>query len=220
MPLVRCHFDSELEMNWSMTTCATLAKSPNCASQTTSWRGSARLMPNSKPSTPYSDSMLSRIMNRACPWRMWSSGTYRVPLSTSCSTAWRLLNVPRLARHEVARIRLGGVHQLAEVGDPALHLVGGDGALRHEALAVLRQHGRVRGDRLVHQGLGEGRVVELVVPVAAVANQVDDRVLLEPLAEADGQPRRLHGGLRVIAVHVEDGGLDDLGDVARIACEA
>ena len=56
--------------------------------------------------------------------------------------------------------------------------------------------------------------------VAAVAHEVDDGVLLEALAEADGEPRGLHGGLGVVAVHVEDGGQDDLGDVARVAREA
>src|SRR6185369_9033871 len=34
------------------------------------------------------------------------------------------------------------------------------------------------------------------------------------------QTGRLHGGLGVVAVHVEHGGLDDLGDVARIRGEA
>ena len=39
MPLMRCHFDSDEAMNWSMTTCAPLAKSPNWASQMQSMRG-------------------------------------------------------------------------------------------------------------------------------------------------------------------------------------
>ncbi len=62
-------------MNWSTTTCAPFAKSPNWASQTTSLWGSATLKPNSKPSTAFSDSMLSRMKNLLCPGRMLSSGT-------------------------------------------------------------------------------------------------------------------------------------------------
>ena len=62
-------------MNWSMITCAPLAKSPNCASHMTSLCGSARLKPNSKPSTAFSDSMLSMMRNVACPGRMLASGT-------------------------------------------------------------------------------------------------------------------------------------------------
>ena len=40
---MRSHLRSPDEMNWSMTTCAPLAKSPNCASHKTSAFGSARL---------------------------------------------------------------------------------------------------------------------------------------------------------------------------------
>ena len=56
---MRCHFDSAEQMNWSMITCAPLAKSPNCASQSTRLRGSAELKPYSKPSTAASDSIVS-----------------------------------------------------------------------------------------------------------------------------------------------------------------
>jgi hypothetical protein len=39
-PLIRSHFDSPDEMNWSNMICAPLAKSPNCASHSTSALGS------------------------------------------------------------------------------------------------------------------------------------------------------------------------------------
>src|SRR5437667_228384 len=202
MPLVRCHFDSELEMNWSMTTCATLAKSPNCASQTTSWRGSARLMPNSKPSTPYSDSMLSRIMNRACPWRMWSSGTYRVPLSTSCSTAWRWLNVPRLVSCPLMRTGIPSSRS-----EPIASASAQPQSMRVPCSTIWTRSAIRRAARGcgVKPGGRRGNAAATSRRTAA--------------AEAEAQPGGLHGGLGVMAVHVEDGGLDDLGDVARIACE-
>src|SRR3546814_16874566 len=44
---------------------------------------------------------------------------------------------------------------------------------------------RSRADGLVHQRLGRGRLVGLVVAVAAVADQVDDHVLAEALAEVE-----------------------------------
>ena len=81
---MRCHFDSELAMNWSMITWAPFAKSPNCASHTTSLLGSAMLKPNSNPRHAFSDSMLSMMRNGACPVRMLASGTKRAPFSTSC----------------------------------------------------------------------------------------------------------------------------------------
>ena len=78
----------------------------------------------------------------------------------------------------------------------------------------------MRGDHPVHQRLREGRVVGLVVAVAAVADEVDDDVALERVAERRRQPRRLHRGLRVVAVDVEHRRLDDLRDVAGVAREA
>ena len=54
---MRSHLRSPDEMNWSNTTCAPLAKSPNCASHSVSAFGSASEKPYSKPSTASSDSM-------------------------------------------------------------------------------------------------------------------------------------------------------------------
>jgi hypothetical protein len=76
------------------------------------------------------------------------------------------------------------------------------------------------GNLLVEGGLSEARVVSLVVPVAPVADQIDDHVLVEPLAELDRESRRVNARLGIVGVHVEDGGLDDLGQVARVAREA
>ena len=76
------------------------------------------------------------------------------------------------------------------------------------------------GDLLVHDRLREGGIVQLVVAVTAVADEIDEDVALELLPEADRETGGLHGGLGIVSVHVEDRGLDDLRDVARIAGEA
>ena len=68
----------------------------------------------------------------------------------------------------------------------------------------------------VHQRLGVAGVVALVVAVAAVADEVDDHVLVEPLPVGVGQPGHPHARLGVVAVHVEDRRLDDLGHVGRV----
>jgi hypothetical protein len=72
---MRSHLRSPEEMNWSMTTCAPLAKSPNCASQITSAFGSAVEKPYSKPSTASSDN--SESITTKSPWSllMLDSGT-------------------------------------------------------------------------------------------------------------------------------------------------
>jgi hypothetical protein len=71
-------------------------------------------------------------------------------------------------------------------------------------------------DDVVHQRLGHRRVVALVVPAPAVADQVDDDVLLERLAVVDRQPGHPDDGLGVVAVHVEDRRVDHPGHVGRV----
>ena len=56
----------------------------------------------------------------------------------------------------------------------------------------------------------------LVVTAAAVADEVDHDVLVERLAELEGQPRDADHGLRVVAVHVEDRRLDHAGHVGGV----
>ncbi len=125
----------------------------------------------------------------------------------------------RLARHEIARVALRVAHELAELRDASIGLVGRDDALRFEALPIDRERRRMRGDLLVHDRLGERRIVELVVTVAAIADEVDEDVLLERLPERDREARRVHGGFRIVAVHVEDGRLDHLAEVGRLPGE-
>ena len=72
----------------------------------------------------------------------------------------------------------------------------------------------------VHERLRVAGVVALVVTVAAVADHVDDDVLVEPLAERERQPGHAHARLGVVAVHVEDRRLDHLGDVGGVEARA
>ena len=74
----------------------------------------------------------------------------------------------------------------------------------------------MRADRLVHQRLGERRLVALVVAEAAVAEHVDDDRLLEFLPELGRDLGGEHHRFRIVAVDVEDRRLDHLGDVGRI----
>ena len=63
--------------------------------------------------------------------------------------------------------------------------------------------------------LRERRLVALVVPVLAVAAQVDERVAMEPLAEVDREIDDLRDGLGILAVDVEDRDLQHARDVGR-----
>ena len=93
---------------------------------------------------------------------------------------------------------------------PAQHL------LPDQALRADRARAWMRFDLLVQDGLREGGIVALVVPMPAVADEVDDDVLLETLPEGDRELGRVHAGLGIVGVHVEDGRLNDLGHVTRV----
>ncbi len=75
-------------------------------------------------------------------------------------------------------------------------------------------------DGLVHDRLGERRLVAFVVPVAAVAEHVDDHVLVELLSKSKGQPGHPNDRFRIVAVDVQDRCLDRLGDVGGVEAGA
>ena len=132
--------------------------------------------------------------------------------------AERLRRLGRL--DDLGRVGAGLVErdlQLAlEVGERALGLLDGQLAALDQRLDVELAHAAPLGDRLVHQRLRVARVVALVVTVAAVADHVDDDVLVERLAVLEGQLGDAHAGLGVVAVDVEDRRLHRLGDVAAV----
>ncbi len=119
---------------------------------------------------------------------------------------------------------VGGLEGLVEpllvVGDEPVGLLVGDHALVDQLAGVERAGRRQRPDPLVHQRLGEGRLVALVVAVAAVAEHVDDDVAVELVAVLGGDARDVDDRLGVVAVDVEDRRLDDLGHFRAIGARA
>ena len=55
------------------------------------------------------------------------------------------------------------------------------------------------GDDLVHQRLRERRLVGLVVAVTAIADEVDEEILIEPLAIRDAEAHGLNARFGVVA---------------------
>ena len=92
----------------------------------------------------------------------------------------------------------------------------GDVAAADQRLGVELPDAALAVDDVVHQRLGERRVVGLVVAAAPVADHVDDDVLLELAAELDGELGHPHARLGVVAVHVEDRRGDHAGDVGAV----
>ena len=89
-----------------------------------------------------------------------------------------------------------------------------------EEPGVLLASRRLLGDPRRLQRLRVGGLVLLVVAEAAVADQVDQRVAAEALAERGGQPHGRDAGLHVVGVHVDDRDVEALGEVRGIAGRA
>ena len=125
-----------------------------------------------------------------------------------------LLGLERLARLELA------VEIDFEIRHLLVHLFGGQQAFGHEAPRIDFPRRRVALDLLVHQGLGEHRLVTLIVAEAPVAEHVDDDILVEFLPVL----RRHLGGVdhrfRIVTVHVEDRRLHHQGHIRRIGRRA
>ena len=79
-----------------------------------------------------------------------------------------------------------------------------------------RANRRVLGDGLVHQGLRERRLIALVVPEAAVTNQVDKEILLEFGAIGERKPGCFDARKRVVCIDVHDRHFEAFGQVARV----
>ena len=91
-----------------------------------------------------------------------------------------------------------------------------DLAQLQKSLRVRLAHALAVANRLVHEGLRKGGLVALVVTVLAVAVHVDDHVAPKFAAEVHRQVDDLRHRLGVLAVDVEDGDLQHLGDVAGV----
>ena len=96
----------------------------------------------------------------------------------------------------------------------------GDRPLRDELRRVLLAHRRLLRDPRRHQRLGVGRLVLLVVAVPAIADEVDDDVVLETAAIGHPQAHGRDARLGVIGVHMDDREVEALGEVARVAGRA
>src|SRR6202021_2716338 len=59
-------------------------------------------------------------------------------------------------------------------------------------------------DRLVHPRLGDGRIVDLAMPVAPVADQVNDYIVAEFVAVFGGDASDSYDRIHVLSINVKD----------------
>ncbi len=120
----------------------------------------------------------------------------------------------------VRPVGLAGEELLLEIGAElrlkTLDLLGCEEPFLDQSVGIDLDHAGMLGDALIHQRLGEGRLVRLVMAVPPVAEHVDDDRLAETLAELGGDLGDVDHGFRIVAVHVEDRCVDHLGDVGRV----
>ena len=126
-----------------------------------------------------------------------------------------LLEFPLIAA--AGGLLVGLVHPVLDLFADAFDDLAADDALAQEAFGVDGRHGGVALDLPVHQRLGVGGVVALIVAVLAIADHVDDDVFLEPLPVLEGDLDGADAGVGVVAVDVQNRGLDGPGDVGAIA---
>ena len=89
-----------------------------------------------------------------------------------------------------------------------------------QMIEVALAHTLARVDHCVHRGLRIARLVRLVMPVAAVAVEINHHVALELTAEFHRQLDYLRDRFRVLAVDVQDRALQHLRQVAGVGAAA
>ena len=97
-----------------------------------------------------------------------------------------------------------------------LNVILGECTAADEELGVLSERRGLLLDGLVHPWLGEARLVGFVVSITAIANDIDDNILLEFRTIVCGElAHRVHR-LDVVTIDVEDGAVDGLCDVGGV----
>src|SRR5262249_22928011 len=101
-------------------------------------------------------------------------------------------------------------------GAHRLGFFGGERAFADQALLVERPDGGMLFDLAVHDRLRVAGIVAFVVAVAAVADHIDDDVLLELLAVIERDLHDADCGFGIVAIHVEDGRLHAARNVGGV----
>ncbi len=125
-------------------------------------------------------------------------GPRRMLLATQQRLLEARVNVGVALRHQPLHLRrVAGAHH----------------SFAHETAGPHLRHRGVLADGRRARGLCVHRLVTLVVPVTAIAHEIDEDVLLERRAVGARKPHRDHAPFRIVGVHVEDRDLETLREV-------
>ena len=168
-------------------------------------------------------------MNGEIVGQLIQCGVHRIEIGLVDLRVRRRQDANRLGRLScnevgVSLYRPGRVEGLletrAEIVECLLGLFDGEVAALDECFGIEHAHRATGLDGLVHERLGVAGIVALVVTMAAVANEVDDDVLIKLLSVFERQFGNTHAGFGVVGVDVEDRCLDELGDIGRVFARA
>ena len=112
--------------------------------------------------------------------------------------------------------QLALVQMLAIFLDHLVRTISRQRTFCNQLVAVNLAGARMLADDLVHQRLGDHRLVLLVVAKLAEADDVDHYILGVLLTVLDGNLGNQRHGFRVVAINVEDRGIDHLEDVGTV----
>ncbi len=113
-------------------------------------------------------------------------------------------------------LREGRREALGELLVHRLDVVLGEYAVADKSAREHFARRRMALDDVVQPGLGERRLIRLVVPVPSVSDEVDQDILAELHPVLDRDPHGDDAGFGVVAVHVEHRHLEALRDVAGV----
>ena len=120
----------------------------------------------------------------------------------------------------VGFILFAGLKLITEEGlERGLHILNfafWDQSIGDEAFSIKAQRCFLLFDFIVHQGVGEHWFIPFVMAKAAVTDDVNHHIFVEFLTEFDGNFSRVHDGLWIIAIHVENRRLDHQGNIRWI----
>ena len=114
------------------------------------------------------------------------------------------------------RLRLALIESIAILLDHRRGFCSGQNAFAGQLVRVKLADRRLLADDLVHERLRRRGFIPLVVAVPAIAHEIDHHVLVEFHAIFEREARDEAHSLRIIGIHVENGGLDHLRHVRAV----
>ena len=108
------------------------------------------------------------------------------------------------------------IHARLKCGLHILNFALGDQPVLDQPFGIQRKRGFLAFDFIVHDRVGEHRLIAFVMPKPAVAEYINDHIFVEFLAKFGGHFGRMNHGFGIITVDVEYGRFDHQSNIGGI----